>query len=75
MVLQSKWFDYFNFVDSSGSRLPTDWDRSDGPCSAMRELKGLAPDGVTHQDVDWFQGEHDGCIVGQEMTDLDFSSR
>ena len=67
MGRQSKWFEYFEFDDSSGGRLPLDWDRSG---SAVRELQGLIPDGTTHEDIDWFHAA--GCIVGKEMTDLDF---
>lgn len=70
---ESKWFDYFDFDDSSGSRLPLEWDRSDGPGSAVRELQGLPPQGDTHHHVDWFKGEG-GCIAGKEMTDLDFGA-
>ena len=70
---QSKWFDYFDFDDSSGSRLPLEWDRSDGPGSAQRELQGLTPDDFTHQHIDWFQ-EEAGCLAGKKMTDLDFQA-
>ena len=71
MGSQSKWFDYFDFDDSSGSFLLLDWDRSNGPGSTVRELQGPALDGITHKGVNWFQGEPDGCIVGKEMMDLD----
>jgi hypothetical protein len=73
MGAQSKWFDYFDFDDSSGSRLPLEWDRSDEPGSARRELQGLAPDGFTHQHIDWFEGDW-GCLGGKEMTNLDFQA-
>ncbi|KAL3796623.1 hypothetical protein ACHAW5_010965 [Stephanodiscus triporus] len=69
----SKWFEYFDFDDSSGSRLPLEWDRSDEPGSARRELQGLTPDGFTHQHIDWFEGDW-GCLGGKEMTDLDFQA-
>jgi len=70
---QSKWFDYFDFDDSSDSRLPLEWDRSDEPGSALRELQGLAPDDFTHQHIDWFEGDW-GCLGGKEMTNLDFQA-
>ena len=69
----SKWFEYFNFDDSSGTRLPLEWDRSDEPGSALREMQGLVPDDFTHHHIDWFQGDW-GCLVGDEMTDLDFQA-
>ncbi|KAL3774299.1 hypothetical protein ACHAW5_010203 [Stephanodiscus triporus] len=62
----SKWFDYFDFDDSSGSRLPLEWDRSDEPGSARRELQGLTPDDFTHRHIDWFEGDW-GCLGGKEM--------
>ena len=69
---ESIWFEYFDFDDSYGSRLPLEWDGSDGPGrSALHELQELNPHGDTHQHVDWFRGEW-GCMVGKEMTDLDF---
>ena len=70
---QSKWYDYFDFNDSSGSRLPLEWDRSDEPGSARRELQGLTPDDFTHQHIDWFL-EKAGCLAGKKMTDLDFQA-
>ena len=66
---QSKWYNYFDFDDSSGSRLPLEWDRSGGDGRAMQELQGLPPAGSTHQHVDYYQ---EACLAGKEMTDLEF---
>jgi len=68
---QSKWHDYFEFDDSSGSRLPTQWNRGNGPWKAMTELQGLPPAGRTHSHVDWYQRT---CKNGKEMTDLDWKA-
>ena len=65
---QSKWHAYFEFGDSSGSRVPCQWDRANGePGTAMRELQGLPPSGDTHRHIDWYQGT---CNNGKKMTDL-----
>ena len=61
---KSKWYPYFEFDDSSGSRLPTQWDGI-----ATRELQGLPPSGETHRHIIWYQGT---CKNGNEMTDLDW---
>ena len=66
---QSKWYNYFDFDDSSGSRLPLEWDRSSGAGRAMQELQGLPPAGRTHHHVDYYQ---EACLAGKEMNDLDF---
>ncbi len=68
---QSKWYDYFDFDDSSGSRLPLEWDRSNGPGRAIQELQGLPPAGHTHQHIDYYQ---EACRYGKEMTDIDFKA-
>lgn len=68
---QSKWHAYFEFDDSSGSHLPTQWDRANGPGRAMRELQGLSPSGETHRHVDWYQQV---CLKGGELTDLDWKA-
>lgn len=68
---QSKWYNYFDFDDSSGSRLPLQWDRASGPGRAMQELQGLPPAGDTHRHVNNYQA---GCLAGKEMTDLDFKA-
>ena len=71
---KSKWFEYLDFDDSTGSRLPLQWTRvKNNHGYPLFELQGLIPDGVPHQHIDWFQGEG-GCIVGKEMTDLDFQA-
>jgi hypothetical protein len=66
---QSKWHNYFDFDDSSGSRLPLEWDRANGPGRAIQELQGLPPAGDTHQHIDYYQ---QACRDGKEMTDIDF---
>ena len=68
---QSKWHAYLEFDDSSGSHVPTQWDRSNGPGRAMNELQGLPPAGDTHKHVDWYQGV---CLKGKDMTELDWKA-
>ena len=46
----SVWYTYFNFDDSSGSRVPSQWNRNG---RAVQELQGLPPSGYTHQNIDW----------------------
>jgi hypothetical protein len=65
---QSKWYEYLDFDDSAGSRLPLEWDRNG---VAVHELQGLLPDGSVHHHVDWYTGEW-GCLAGRDMTDVDF---
>lgn len=65
---QSKWHIYFEYDDSSSSRVPSQWDKSNGPGRAMNELQGMPPAGDTHRHVDWYQS---ACIQGGEMTDDD----
>lgn len=48
--VESVWYIYFNFDDSSGSRVPSQWNREG---RAVQELQGLPPSGYTHQNVDW----------------------
>ena len=43
----SVWYTYFNFDDSSGSRVPSHW-------RAVHELQGLPPSGYTHKHLDWY---------------------
>jgi hypothetical protein len=69
--LQSKWYDYLDSVDSSGSRLPLEWDRSNGPGRAIQELQGLPPAWYTHYHIDYYQ---QACRYGKEMTDIDFKA-
>lgn len=70
---QSKWYTYFDFDDSSGSRLPLDWDRAG---RAVHELQGLPPTGDTHSHLDFYL-EH--CLGGKnannnEMSDIEFKA-
>lgn len=68
---QSKWYDYFDFDDSNGSRLPLDWDRN---ARAIHELQGLPPTGNTHSHLDFYL-EH--CLGGNnahEMNDIEFKA-
>jgi len=65
----SKWHTYFKFDDSSGSHVPSQWDRSNGPGRAMDELQGLLPAGETHRHISWYQ---EVCKGGNEMSDLDW---
>ena len=48
--IESVWYTYFSFDDSSGSRVPSNWNR-DG--RAVQELQGLPPSGYTHKNIDW----------------------
>jgi hypothetical protein len=48
---QSKWYTYFDFDDSNGSRLPVNWDRNG---RAVHELQGLPPTGDTHTHLDYY---------------------
>lgn len=66
---ESKWHPYFAFDDSSGNHIPTQWDRSNGPGRAMKELQHLPPAGDTHNNVDWFM---ESCLKGKEPSDLDW---
>ena len=65
---QSKWHTHFAFDDSSGSHVPSQWDRSS---RAMTELQGLPPSGETHRHIDWYQR---ACKDGKELTDLDWQA-
>jgi hypothetical protein len=66
---QSKWYEYLDFDDSDGSRLPLEWER-DG--IAVGEMQGLLPDGNdVHHHLDWYTGAW-GCLAGRVMTDVDF---
>ncbi len=58
--VESTWYTYFNFDDSSGSRVPSKWNRNENdskattaPGRAIQELQGLPPSGYTHQNLDW----------------------
>eukprot|EP00804_Cyclotella_cryptica_P014244 CCRYP_005652-RA/>CCRYP_005652-RA protein AED:0.02 eAED:0.02 QI:49/0/0.5/1/1/1/2/0/421 len=62
---QSKWHTYFDFDDSLGSRVPSEW-RTDR--RAMTELQGLPPSGQTHRHIEWFRSH---CKAGQEPSDLE----
>eukprot|EP00571_Detonula_confervacea_P008181 CAMPEP_0172319530 /NCGR_PEP_ID=MMETSP1058-20130122/37916_1 /TAXON_ID=83371 /ORGANISM="Detonula confervacea, Strain CCMP 353" /LENGTH=438 /DNA_ID=CAMNT_0013034601 /DNA_START=59 /DNA_END=1375 /DNA_ORIENTATION=- len=68
---ESKWHSYFEFDDSSGNHIPTQWDRSKGPGRAMKELQYLPPAGDTHSHVDWYKGD---CLKGGEMSYLDWKA-
>mmetsp|Transcript_34870 Transcript_34870/g.73546 ORF Transcript_34870/g.73546 Transcript_34870/m.73546 type:complete len:163 (+) Transcript_34870:131-619(+) len=46
--IESKWHTYFEFDDSSGHNIPSQWDRSG---RAMDELQGLPPSGETHRHI------------------------
>ena len=74
---KSKWYEYFNFDGSTtGSRLPLQWDRDNNATDhgyPLFEIQRTIPQGIAHQHIDWFQGEG-GCIVGKEMTDVDFQA-
>lgn len=65
---QSKWHAYFEFDDSTGSRLPCEWDRS---ARAITELQGLPPTGDTHRHVDWYKA---GCNKGRELSEMDWKA-
>ncbi|KAL3816110.1 hypothetical protein ACHAXA_011607 [Cyclostephanos tholiformis] len=71
---QSKWYNYFDFDDSAGSRLPLEWERDGasgggGSGRAIRELQGLPPAGETHQHIDYYKQT---CRAGRDLTDIDF---
>jgi len=66
--IESKWHTYFEFDDSSGHNIPSQWDRSG---RAMDELQGLPPSGETHRHINWYQ---DACKEGKEMSDLDWKA-
>jgi len=65
---KSKWHTYFEFDDSSGHHIPSQWDRSG---RAMDELQGLPPSGDTHHHINWYQGV---CKKGKEMSNLDWKA-
>ncbi|KAL9184621.1 hypothetical protein ACHAXT_012591 [Thalassiosira profunda] len=67
---QSWWSTYFAFDDSAGTRIPSQWDKSDGPGSAVAELQGLPPSGSEHRHSNWYQSacQEDGA----EMTEEDW---
>lgn len=65
---ESKWGVYFDFDDSAGSRIPSQWDRSGKALSALQDLP---PSGDTHRHVDWYEKS---CLGGREMTDLEWRS-
>ena len=71
MGFQSKWQTHFDFDDSVGSRLPTLWDRANGPGRAKVELQGLPPTGETHSHIDWYLGS---CKEGRAMTHWDWKA-
>lgn len=48
---KSKWHDYFDFDDSLGSRLPSDWNEG---MRAFDELQGLPPAGEIHRHINWY---------------------
>jgi len=66
--IESKWHTYFEFDDSLGHNIPSQWDRSG---RAMDELQGLPPSGETHRHINWYQ---DACKEGKEMSDLDWKA-
>ena len=68
---QSKWYTYFDFDDSNGSRLPVNWDRNG---RAVHELQGLPPTGDTHTHLDYYLNT---CLDGanvEEMSDDEFKA-
>jgi hypothetical protein len=67
---QSKWYTYFDFDDSSGTRLPLNWDRTG---RAVHELQGLPPTGDTHTHLDYYL---DVCLDDNavEMSEDEFKA-
>lgn len=65
---QSKWYEYFRFDDSSGSRVPTQWDKSS---RAVNELQGLPPTGNTHNHIEWYTSN---CMGGVEVDELNMKA-
>lgn len=64
---ESKWHPYFEFDDSSGNHIPTQWDRSG---RAIMELQNIPPTGETHRDIDYYK---ENCLEeGEEMSDLNW---
>lgn len=47
---KSVWHPYFDFDDSLGSRIPSEW-KENSP--AIVELQGLPPTGETHRHINW----------------------
>jgi len=69
--VESKWKLYFDYDDSSGSHIPSQWDRSESG-RAIQELQGLPPSGDTHRHLDWYQS---ACIgEGKEMSDVEMKA-
>ena len=58
---ESKWFKYFDFDDSIGSRIPSEW--KDGS-QALDELQGLPPTGETHRHINWYKNS---CKEGRDI--------
>ena len=58
---ESKWFKYFDFDDSLGSRIPSEW--RDGS-QALDELQGLPPTGETHRHINWYKNS---CKQGRDV--------
>ncbi|KAL7536266.1 hypothetical protein ACHAWF_005418 [Thalassiosira exigua] len=65
---QSKWHPYFKYDDSSGSRVPSQWDREG---RATKELQGMPSAGETHRHVDWYTA---ACIQGGVMSEYDWKA-
>ena len=59
----SKWHTYFDFDDSLGSRIPSEWDLNN---RAIDELQGLPPSGETHRHIEWYKST---CKDGEEPSD------
>ena len=47
---KSKWHAYFDFDDSLGSRIPSEWKEDS---RIIDELQGLPPTGQTHRHINW----------------------
>ena len=65
---QSKWHTYFEFDDSTGSRVPSQWDPEG---RAVKELEGLPPYGETHRHINWYKGS---CRGGKELNEIEWKA-
>jgi hypothetical protein len=62
---KSKWHTYFDFDDSMGSRIPSEWKEDS---RVINELQGLPPAGETHKHINWFKSS---CKKGVEPNDVE----
>jgi len=65
---KSMWHTYFDFDDSLGSRIPSEWDLNE---RAMTELQGLPPSGETHRHIEWYRFL---CKAGNEPSELEMKA-